>query len=90
MLAAIDHDGHVIQGREKTFDVDCLAVGYGFVPNLELAMLAGCELRHDMAKGGWVVKVEDDLQSSVPPILAELTRVNTRVHIRTVNLRISS
>lgn len=76
-LAAIDHDGHVIQGSEKTFDVDCLAVGYGFVPNLELAMLAGCELRHDIAKGGWVVKVEDNLQSSVPPIIAagELTGI---------------
>lgn len=70
-------DGHAIAGSERTFPVDCLAVGYGFVPNLELAMLAGCEIEHDRAKGGWIVNVDKNLQSSVPSIFAagELTGI---------------
>ena len=77
VVAEMTRDGHVIQGSERTFAVDCLAVGYGFVPNLELAMLAGCEIEHDRAKGGWIVRVDDNLQSSVPSIFAagELTGI---------------
>ncbi|MBL0714705.1 MAG: FAD-dependent oxidoreductase [Desulfosarcina sp.] len=77
VLAKMDDEGHAVNGSEKTYEVDCLAAGYGFVPNLELAMLAGCELEYDPAKGGWVVKVDDSLQSSVPPIIAagELTGI---------------
>ena len=77
ILARMTQDGHVIKGSEKTFAVDCLAVGYGFVPNLELAMLAGCEIEHDTAKGGWIVKVDGSLQSSIESIFAtgELTGI---------------
>lgn len=77
VLVDMSHDGHAVDGSERTFAVDCLAVGYGFVPNLELAMLAGCEIEHDSAKGGWIVRVNDNLQSSVPSIYAagELTGI---------------
>lgn len=76
-LAKLTRDGRIIEGSERTFVVDCLAVGYGFVPNLELAMLAGCEIEHDRTKGGWIVQVDDKLQSSVPSIFAagELTGI---------------
>ena len=70
VLAKIDGKGRVIQDSEKVYSVDCLAVGYGFVPNLELALLSGCDLTYDAAKGGWIVKVNNALQSSVPSIVA--------------------
>ena len=77
VLTKIDREGHSIDGSEKAYEVDCLAVGYGFVPNLELAMLAGCELEYDVFKGGWIAKVNDTLQCSVPSIIAagELTGI---------------
>jgi NAD(P)H-nitrite reductase large subunit len=77
VLAKMDRGGHAIVRSEKTYDVDCLAVGYGFVPNLELPILAGCQLEYHAAKGGWVVKVNQHLQSSVPSIFAagELTGI---------------
>ena len=77
VVAAMNRDGAAVQGTERTFSTDCLAVGYGFVPNLELAMAAGCELEHDSTKGGWVVKVAENLQSSVPSVFAtgELTGI---------------
>ena len=77
VLARMNRGGHAIANSAKTYDVDCLAVGYGFVPNLELPALAGCQLVYDTAKGGWVVKVDQNLQSSVPSIFAagELTGI---------------
>jgi NADPH-dependent 2,4-dienoyl-CoA reductase/sulfur reductase-like enzyme len=41
---------------------DYLAIGYGFVPNSELAQLLGCEL------SGGLVKVDQNQQTSVPGI----------------------
>ena len=77
VLARMDRAGHAIACSEKTYDVDCLAVGYGFVPNLELPTLAGCQLEYNAAKGGWVVKVNENLQTSVPTMFAagELTGI---------------
>ena len=77
VLTGMSHDGYSVEGSERTFTVDCLAVGNGFVPNLELAMLAGCEIEHDSAKGGWIVKVDDSMQSSIQSIFAagELTGI---------------
>jgi NADPH-dependent 2,4-dienoyl-CoA reductase/sulfur reductase-like enzyme len=77
VLTAMNREGSAIRGTERTFSTDCLAVGYGFVPNLELAMSVGCDLEHDSTKGGWVVKVDENLQSSVPNVFAagELTGI---------------
>lgn len=48
----------------QVLDVDFLAVGYGLVPNLELAHLLGC------ATEGGVVRVDDAQRTSVPGIFA--------------------
>jgi NAD(P)H-nitrite reductase large subunit len=50
--------------------VEALGVGYGFVANIEAAQLAGCELEYSRDKGGWIVKVNDQLETSVAGILA--------------------
>lgn len=34
-----------VADRHRVFDVDCLAVGYGLVPNLEVAAAFGCDFR---------------------------------------------
>ena len=53
-IARADDDGRPIPGTERSFDVDTLCIGYGFVPSTELGRLAGCEHRYAPAVGGWI------------------------------------
>ena len=53
---------------ERTFDVDAVIVGYGFVSSLELSRLAGCEHRWDDDRGGWVAVRSRDMESTVPGV----------------------
>ncbi len=62
--------GHVIRGTEKAYPTHCLAMGYGFVPNIELPVQAGCDLLYDKGKGGWVVTVDDHLETSIQGVYA--------------------
>jgi NADPH-dependent 2,4-dienoyl-CoA reductase/sulfur reductase-like enzyme len=70
VAAKLDGKGSVVQGTERIFKTRCLAVGHGFSPNIELPQLAGCALDYDEAKGGWVVAVGPDLETSVDRVFA--------------------
>ncbi|MBN1273175.1 MAG: FAD-dependent oxidoreductase [Candidatus Aminicenantes bacterium] len=70
VVGKLDSDGELIAGSEKTYQTEALAVGYGFVPNIEAPQLAGCELEYSGEKGGWIVRVNDSLETSVDGILA--------------------
>ena len=70
VTAKVDREGNVLDGRERIINAHGLAVGYGFAPNIELPLLADCELEYDEARGGWVVKVSDDLQTSATNVYA--------------------
>lgn len=63
--------GRVTMSDGITYSCDYLACGFGLVPNLELAMLAGCEIENGF------VKVNGHLQTSVQGIYAvgELTGI---------------
>ena len=77
VVGKVDAAGKLIEGTEKIVKTGALAVGYGFVPNIEGPHLAGCQLEFSQAKGGWIVKVDDSLQTSVANVLAagEITGV---------------
>jgi len=66
VVAALDAHGRPIPGSEETLAVDTICQGFGLLPNAELARLAGCELRFDPARGGWVPRTDSWLQTSVP------------------------
>ena len=66
----VDEHGHVIQGTEKIFRTDTLAVGYGFSPNIELPQQAGCAISYGDEKGGWYVDVSETMATSVTGIYA--------------------
>jgi NADPH-dependent 2,4-dienoyl-CoA reductase/sulfur reductase-like enzyme len=61
---------------ERVIECDALAVGYGFTPQIELAVAAGCETELD-GDGSLVVSVQDGQGTSVPGVYAagELTGV---------------
>jgi NADPH-dependent 2,4-dienoyl-CoA reductase/sulfur reductase-like enzyme len=77
VAARVDKEGTVIPGSETIYPVSCLAVGFGFTANIELAQLAGCGLAFNSELGGWVVKVNENLETSVAGIHAagEITAI---------------
>ncbi len=58
--------GVTFRSGKRTWDQPCdyLACGFGLVPNIELALLLGCEVRHG------AVKVDEWQQTSVPGVYA--------------------
>ncbi|GAB6145309.1 FAD-dependent oxidoreductase [Desulfocicer niacini] len=70
VVAKTNFKGDVIRGTETTWPTRSLAMGYGFVPNIELPVQAGCNASYDKDKGGWVIQVDDHLETSVPSVYA--------------------
>jgi len=67
-VAPCNQDGEPERTRARTIEVDTLAIGYGFVPRIELAQLAGCELEFRDDLGGWIPKTNSEGESSVPKV----------------------
>jgi len=63
-----DAGGQTIAGSEQVEACDTLCVGYGFIPQVQLTRLLGCEHRYDALRGGWVPKFGSDMQTSVPGV----------------------
>ena len=70
IVAKTAHDRHVITGTETEYPTQALTIGYGFVPNIELAVQAGCDIEYHADGGGWIVTVDKNLESSVNSIYA--------------------
>jgi NADPH-dependent 2,4-dienoyl-CoA reductase/sulfur reductase-like enzyme len=70
LTVKIDRNGSMVPGTETRYPCECLAIGYGFAANIELAQLAGCRLEYDEGKGGWIVWVNEDLETSIAGIFA--------------------
>ncbi|RGC65700.1 Hydrogen cyanide synthase subunit HcnB [Micromonospora sp. MW-13] len=76
-LAEVGPTGLPVSGTDRDVPCDVLALGYGFVPSVELARQAGCAVTWDSPAGGWVVRHDEWLRTSVPQIAVagELTGV---------------
>ena len=67
-IATLDGGGNPIPGTEKTFEVDCVCLGYGFLPLFQLPVAFGCQLRYD-ADLRWYAPVHNEtMETSVPGI----------------------
>lgn len=66
----LDQQGRGIPGTETRIRTECLAVGHGFTPNLELPQLAGCHLEFRADRGGWIVSVDNHLATSIANVYA--------------------
>jgi NADPH-dependent 2,4-dienoyl-CoA reductase/sulfur reductase-like enzyme len=66
-VARLDPDWRVLPGTARRLDCDAVAVGYGFTPQVEIALQLGCETRLD-ADGSLVATADDDQCSSVPGV----------------------
>jgi thioredoxin reductase len=68
-VKAVDRAWNVRPGRERRLDCDTLAVGYGFVAQLELLLELGCATRLD-AGGSLVVQTDPRQRTSVDGVYA--------------------
>ena len=78
VVAHLDRQGSPISGSEETIQVDTLCLGFGLVPNVELTQLAGCAHVFDPTRGGWVPRLNEQLETTVPGLFAagEMTGVD--------------
>ena len=69
-IAPIDRHGGIDHASATTLDADCLVVGNGLTPAVELTRLAGCAHHHDPLLGGWTPRRSADLETTVPGLYA--------------------
>ena len=70
VIARLDRDGAPIRETKEQLAVDTVCLGFGFVPNIALAQLAGCRLAYRAEGGGWVPSVNENLETSIPGVYA--------------------
>ncbi len=69
-IAPVDRHGAIDRGRVATLEADCVVVGNGLTPAVELTRLAGCAHHHDPLLGGWTPRRSADLETSIPGLYA--------------------
>ncbi|WP_405062568.1 FAD-dependent oxidoreductase [Kribbella sp. NBC_01505] len=72
-VARLDPNWNVVSGSERRIECDAVCVGFGFTPQLELAVAAGCKLTED----GLAVVADAEQQTTTPGVFAagELTGI---------------
>src|SRR6185295_13280201 len=66
VIAQVDRAWRAIPGTERTLEVDSIATGYGFLPNIELAASCGCDLRFDPHARAWFVQCSPTMATNKP------------------------
>lgn len=70
-FGAVDsRDWRPLKGTAQTEAVDLVCVSFGFVPNTELSVLAGCRQQYVDEVGGWVPVRDAMMRTTVPGIFA--------------------
>jgi thioredoxin reductase len=68
-VARVTSDWRPVPGSERTIDCDVLAVGYGFVPQVDVGLALGCASRVT-PDGTLALAVDDRQATSVPGVFA--------------------
>lgn len=64
VTAEVDDDWRPVAGTEQTHDVDAVCVSFGFLPSIELARLARCDMTYDPGLGGFVPDHNEEMETS--------------------------
>jgi hypothetical protein len=66
-IGAVAADGTIVDGSERSFEVDCICLGYGFLPQSEIARALGCA--HRVGEGGVLIPERDEEgRTSLEPV----------------------
>src|SRR6218665_4184886 len=64
-LGSVDSAWQAQPGTERVLQADTLVLGYGLLAASELARQAGCAVHWRPAAGGWVVRHDEQMRTSV-------------------------
>jgi thioredoxin reductase len=67
-IAPVDRQWRPLPRGEKSFDVDLLCTGYGFLSSMELPRTLGCRLAFNVAQEQYLPLYNHDMESSVPGV----------------------
>lgn len=67
-IASLDSNGTPIPGTEKSFDVDCVCLGYGFLPLFQLPVAFGCELKFNQDLRWFIPVHKENMETTRPGI----------------------
>ncbi len=70
VIGKVDRDGRPRRDTARSIDVDVVGAGFGLVPSVELGLHLGCASRHDAARGGHHLVVDDAQRTSVAGVFA--------------------
>ena len=70
VITRISETGIPIPGTQQTIPLDAVVCGYGLTPNSGLARMIGCKFEYQPQRGGWVVRRDETLQTSLPGVYA--------------------
>lgn len=65
VIAEIDQNGRPVAGTEKSFEVDAICTGFGFLPSNEIARALGCRHRFDERRRSLVAERDARGRSSL-------------------------
>jgi len=66
VIAEVDESYNIIPGTEKELVVDTICLAVGLAPSIELAAMAGAEVIYIPELGGYIVKRDEFMRTSVP------------------------
>jgi NADPH-dependent 2,4-dienoyl-CoA reductase/sulfur reductase-like enzyme len=70
VVARIDDAGRAVAGSERSFEVDAICMGYGFLSSTELSRAAGCRHTFDARQGQLVAVTDERGRSSLDDVWA--------------------
>lgn len=65
IVARLDSTGGVVPGTQRTFAVDAVCMGFGFLPSDEIPRTLGCKHVYDAGRGSLVVERTESGRTSV-------------------------
>ncbi len=68
VVGRVDEQGRPIPQSERTYEVDTVCVGYGFIPSIALTLHLGCAHRYDNDLQAFIPEHDVSLQTSLPGI----------------------
>ena len=70
IISRLEGDGRPVPGSKTEVQLDAVCISFGFIPNTELAQLAGAGLEFDPQRGGWAPRLDPALQTTVAGLFA--------------------
>lgn len=70
VIHSVDEAWRPVAASQRVVDVDAVVLGFGFVPQLELAQALGCTVERSDPDAGYVVRTDDAMRTTQAAILA--------------------